>query len=204
MKKQLITLGSFIVLCYACHGPHSSSQNDTSQIAPSKIDTALQHAPNQNAFASAAAMGNLMEVESSAKMIKYTENPDVQTLATIMVKDHVKANEELMNIAKKEKVAMSQTLPEQKLKQLAILDSLQEDERNIFYSTLMVAEHRTAVALFEKATKSEQNPAFLAFAKKQLPILKHHLMEAENVNKIMNKIKGDKGDQPLDISRKKI
>lgn len=196
----LVTLSS--ATFFACNPkPDTSSQNDTTEIAKTPVDSTVMNAPNMNDFAQKAAIGGMMEVESSAKMIKYTENPDVQNLATVMVRDHTMANKELTEIAKKERLNLPQVLPQEKLAQLAKLDKLQEEERNREYAALMVTEHRDAVALFTAASEGENNAVLKAFAKKHLPILKAHLGHAESVNKIMQSIKNDKGDLPLKTSQ---
>jgi putative membrane protein len=203
MKTKHILLTALSSAAFlACNPkPDTSSQNDTTEIAKTPVDSTVMNAPNTNDFARKAAIGGMMEVESSARMIKYTENPDIQTLATMMVKDHGSANKELMEIAKKEKLNLPQTLPQEKLDVLNKLDKLQEEERNREYAAIMVTEHHEAVALFTAASEGESNTALKAFAKKHLPILKAHLSHAESVNKIMQSIKNDKGDLPLKTSK---
>lgn len=186
---------------YACNAkPDPGSQNDTTQIAKEPVDSALLAAPNSNSFAEQAAIGGMTEVESSAKMIKFTENPDIQTLATMMVKDHGSANAELKAIAKKEKLGLPQALPAEKLEEIKKIEGLQEEEQNRAYSNFMVKEHEAAVALFTTASQTEPNAALKAFAQKHLPILKAHLTHAISVQKMTESIKNDKGDRPLKTS----
>lgn len=203
MKTKYLLLCAFSsAFLFACNvKPDTSSQNDTTEIAKQPLDTAIATNPNMNDFAQKAAIGGMMEVESSAKMIKFTENPDIQTLATMMVKDHGAANAELKEIAKKEKLNLPQVLPADKLKKLEELSALKEEEANRYYADLMVKEHREAVALFTTASQSETNPVLKAFAAKHLPILKAHASHAETVNKMIQSIKNDKGDLPLKTSR---
>lgn len=201
MKKiSLLSLlaGTMLMACQQNQSP--SSQNDLTQIKEEKIDPKLEQG-TPNSFATKAAIGNMMEVESSALMIKRTENRDIQQLATIMVKDHSMAKKELQAIALKEQIALPQVLPTEKKNILSNLDSLKEDERNQYYAELMVKEHEEAVALFKTVGKNEKNAALAKFANSKLPTLEHHLMEARNVLKIMQIIRGDKGDRPLKISQ---
>lgn len=201
MKKITILTLSLGVFLYACtQSPKPSSQNDLSQIKEDKIDTALAKG-SSNDFANQSAIGSMMEIESSALMIKRTENRDIQHLATIMVKDHSMAQKELKTIASKENISLPQVLPSDKKAILSKLDSLKEDERNHYYAQLMVKEHEAAVKLFKEASSSESNPALNKFAKSKLPTLEHHLLEAKNVWKIMQSIHGDKGDYPLKTSK---
>lgn len=195
---SVILIGATLTACQ--QSPNPSSQNNLDQIKQEKLDTKLEKGAT-NDFATKAAIGSMMEVESSALMIKRTENRDVQNPATIMVKDHLMAQKELKQIALKEKLSLPQALPTEKKSILASLDSLKEDERNHRYAELMVTEHEEAVALFKSASSEEGNAKLAEFAKAKLPTLEHHLMEARNVLKIMRIIRGDKGDRPLKISQ---
>lgn len=200
--KYMLFAGLLSSTFFACNPkPDTSSQDNTDQIAKPTVDSALVNAPNTDEFAQKAAIGGMMEIESSARMIKHTENPDIQTLATMMVKDHGAANAELKAIAKKEKLSLPQTLPREKLDILNKLDTMQEEARNREYAALMVKEHNEAVALFTTASESNGNAALKAFAQKHLPTLKAHLEHTESVNKIVQSIKNDQGDQPLKTSK---
>jgi putative membrane protein len=203
MKTSHILLTTFIsATLLACNPkPDTSSQNDTTQIAKEPIDTAIANATQIDNFAQQAAIGGMMEVESSAKMIKRTENPDIQTLATMMVRDHGAANAELKAIAKKENLNLPQVLPQDKLDELKKLEALQEEEQNRDYAALMVKEHLQAVDLFTTASQNEPNPTLKSFAAKHLPTLKAHLAHAMSVNKIIQSIKNDQGDIPLKTSK---
>lgn len=200
MKKYYVYL-LLAMGALACQQKQSpSSQNNLEQIAEPRTDAALDSGAT-NEFAAKAAIGNMMEIESSAHMIKLTENRDVQNLATIMVKDHTATQTELASIAKQQKIFLPQTLPIAQKQMLEKIDSLKEDERNLYYTELMLTEHEKAVALFDKASKQESNTALAKFASIKLPALKHHLAETKRVLDIMHKIKNDKGDQPLKISQ---
>lgn len=201
MKKILLLAVSMGFAFISCkQNPNPSSQNNLNQIRKDKIDPALEKG-SANDFATKAAIGTMMEIESSAIMIKRTENRDIQNLATIMVRDHLMAQRELKAIAKQNKISIPQRLPDDKKAILARLDSLKFDERNHFYAQLMVKEHEAAVNLFRAASTNETQPALANFAKKKLPTLEHHLMEAQHNYRIMRIIKGDKGDMPLKISQ---
>jgi len=210
MKKTYLILATCgMAIAFGCHSGTTVSEKDpkdSSQRAeiarepnsPATADTTISMTVND--FATKAAIGGMMEVETSARMIKSTENPDIQTLATMMVKDHGAANKELMSIAKKVKLQLPTALPKEKTEVIAKMEPLKEDEKNQFYADLMVKEHNEAVALFEQASANETGD-LKAFAIKHLPILKLHRGHAISVQKMINSIKGDKGDRPLKISK---
>jgi len=201
MKHILLSAAVLGLLATGCQqNPKPSSQDNLEQIEKQQADTALLTGPN-NSFADQAAIGGMLELESSAHMIKHTENRDVQQLATMMVKDHGMANKELMQLAKNENISLPQSLPAEKLAVIKTLDSLKEDERNHYYAELMVKEHKDAVKLFRTAAQSETNIKLKAFAESKVGRLEHHLLEAEKLLKTMQLIRNDKGDVPLKISQ---
>jgi putative membrane protein len=210
MKTKQITIAVLMAATLlACRRPNNPTppdeQNHSTKDSAQMFDTAhknsISKATGENIFATKAAIGSMMEVESSANMIESTENPDVQTLATIMVKDHSMASKELQAIAKKENLKIPLALPQEKVDIMKKMDALKEEEKNLFYADLMVKEHVEAIALFATASAQEGNAALKSFAAKKLPILKHHLMEAQNVQKILKRIQPDKGDFPLKQSK---
>lgn len=200
MKQYFYMVLAVLFLLSCRETPDPSSQNNLKQITPLSKDKALERG-SANDFAAQAAIGSMMETESSAHMIKLTENPDIQNLATIMVRDHSTAQHELKEIAKAEKISLPQDLPQAQKNILAKLDSLKEDERNFYYARLMVSEHEKAIKLFSQASSTAHNKKLIQFAADKLPVLKHHLAEANQVYKIMQKIIGDKGDYSIKIEQ---
>jgi putative membrane protein len=76
------------------------------------------------------------------------------------------------------------TLPVQDAK-LAEKWSKKNDEVDEDYVEEMVSDHKDAVELFEKATKSK-DPEIAAFAAKTLPKLQQHLTTAKSLEKLVD------------------
>lgn len=188
----------WLALVYACQSPEQRAFGDTA-LANNK-DAVDSNATTLNAaeksFAEKASISSFMEEEFATKMLKTTENPDVQNLATIMLKEHKQANTELANIAKKLRIQLPRTIPADKQSLLDKFEDMEEYEKNLTYTNLMVKEHKKAITIFTEGTKVN-NKDLSAFAKAKLPRLKKHLQEAKRVQDIMLKIKNDKGDIPL-------
>lgn len=202
MKNYLILLLASLSLWGCANGNTLDEQNNVdSANQVNKVEGEKIPAPSiVNHFAQKAAIGGKMEVESSTQMIESTENPDVQTLAVIMVKEHGMANTELDSVARNMQLIIPKDLPTEKKAILKKMEPMDENERNKFYAALMVKEHKEAIALFEQASRNEKGK-LKEFAAKYLPALKHHLREAEHVLHLQNAISGDKGDLPLKISK---
>lgn len=199
MKVYIVCMLVVAALSSCQRSQDTCSQDNLKQIAKTPKDKALDHGAKSD-FAMQAALGTMMEIESSAHMIKHTENRDIQNLATIMLRDHLMAEKELKSIAKQTQLYVPQELSKDKLETIAHLDGLDEFQRNLFYAQLMVKEHETAIKLFS-AGRNDSNTKLAQFAANKLPHLEHHLAEAKVVLDIMRKISGDQGEYPLKISQ---
>jgi putative membrane protein len=99
-----------------------------------------------------------------------------------MVDDHTKANSELKKAAADAGITLP-TAADSEQKALADkLSKLSGPEFDKAYMKDMVKDHEKDVAAFEKAAKSEGEPAVKTFAEKTLPTLQDHLKMAKDVD----------------------
>lgn len=131
-------------------------------------------------FFEKAAKSGMKEVAVSQAALPNLTNPQVKNFAQMMVADHSGANTELMALASMKGVM----LPETDKKDMKLSDKWSKKVKNADeeYMEEMVGDHKDAVDLFEKASKSE-DPAIAAFAQKTLPTLQHHLTMAQDLKK---------------------
>lgn len=162
----------------------STTSNDPGRYTPTAATSASDNDYNKQgtgklshrdkAFIEKAAKSGMKEVEvSQAVLAKLSAGP-VRDFAQTMINDHQQANQELQALAAKKGV----TLPNDNDKwarKWADNDKDVADE----YIGEMKDDHKDAVDLFEKATKSE-DPDIAAFARKTLPTLQHHLQMLQN------------------------
>lgn len=121
------------------------------------------------AFFEKAAKAGMKEVTVSEQALTHLTNPGIRDFAQMMVTDHTKANQELTALAAKKGVALPGPEPKW-AKKWANNDKDVDDE----YVSEMADDHKEAVKLFEKASKSS-DPDVAAFAQRTLPTLQHHL-----------------------------
>ena len=200
MKRSFLSIiiGSSM-LCSCLPYQDHCSQNNLAEIKSEKIDPALAQGSQHN-LAAQTAQEMLMDIESSAYMIKLTEHRDVQYLATMTFRDMLMAKHELIKIAKAKKWLLPQTLTKQQQQILAHLDQLQEEERNHFYAKLINKQYAKTMKSFEALTTD--NDGHLAqFGSTKMQLFQGHTAEAKHVLKIMELIRGDKGNRPLEISQ---
>jgi putative membrane protein len=132
-------------------------------------------------FIKKAAEAGMAEVEVGKVAEKNGQREDVKTFASLMVKDHGKANENLKSVAAK----MNATLPEKlrpkrqfKIDKISKLSGADFDNA---YIITMVQDHVNTIAGFEKARAQVSNEDLKKFIDDTLPVLKEHLEMAKKM-----------------------
>lgn len=139
-------------------------------------------------FVHKAAVAGMKEVKAGELAKQKAVNPRVRAFGERMITDHTMANEKLMAIAKKKGWASQLPAPGSIPGDPMLINS-KGAEFDRMYVTMMVKDHREAVALFEDEAKNGKDAELREFAKMTLPKLKDHLASIEAIAKEM-KIKG--------------
>lgn len=136
---------------------------------------------SDKSFFEKAAKSGMKEVEVSQSVEERFAAGESKDFAAMMVKDHTALNQELTALAQQKGV----TLPVDNEKYAAKWDKKGNNDKDLAedYFKEMVSDHKDAVELFEKAAKSD-DPDIAAFARKNLPTLRHHLEMAEMQKKL--------------------
>lgn len=127
-----------------------------------------------------AAGSGLYEVEASRLAAERATNSEVKEFAQKMVADHDKANQELMALASARGVTVPAQMPDDKRKEIDKLSKAKNFDTEYMRNT-GVKEHKSAVALFEKASKSAKDPELKSWAAEKLPTLREHLAHAQKI-----------------------
>lgn len=189
MKKSATLLAllalvclSFAVGCQQQKG--ASSEGDYSETQRANDQQASQQNQQQNGdqqFLSEAAMDGQAEVELGKLGSTKASNPAVKRFAQTLVKDHAKANQELQSLPQASQASQSASLPEEKQKAVSELSQLSGREFDRAFVEKAVEEHEKAVARFQEAASSAQDPQVKQFASQQLPTLQQHLKTAKSL-----------------------
>jgi putative membrane protein len=121
-------------------------------------------------FITKASADGHKEIELARIAEQKATSPAVKTLASRIHKDHTQADQELKSLAQSKGVTLPAP-PDHKAETARL-----EKDANIdrTYSNMMVADHKRAIALFERASMSKDADV-KAFAEKTLPALREHL-----------------------------
>ena len=193
MKRQLSSLiyVSFLAVA-ACGNRGSNGENnaqnqtgadtlaayDSATMVKDPTDTTSNY---PTTFAVKAGAGGMLEVQLGTLAQQNAQNARVKEFGAMMVRDHSKANKELMTIAAGKNITIPSTLPEDHQKHLREMKKLKGAEFDEHYMDMMVDDHKEDIDLFTKGAKNLQDPELKAFASKTLPILNTHLDSAKAI-----------------------
>jgi putative membrane protein len=145
-------------------------------------------------FVTKAAEAGLTEVGLGQLAARKARNKKVVEFAERMVKDHSAANDELKALASEKGIHVPvDCIPcQSKFKEFANVGMTGLDEQ---YAKLMVEDHQAAVKLFEKESTDGKDPDIKKWAGEKLPVLKHHLAMAQELNDELAKSKTAQGSK---------
>jgi putative membrane protein len=104
-------------------------------------------------------------------------SPAVRALAARMVADHTEGNHRLAALAKRLQVDIAPP-PDQPPPELLTTSGPDFDKH---YLGLVIAAHQNMIALFESEANGGQDTRAKRLARGMLPLLRHHLHEAETI-----------------------
>lgn len=172
----VLTLAVALAGCTSTSSNNMSARNDNnadgmsnSQRGPGMLSSADEQ------FVADAAAGGMYEVEAGRVASEKGTSSHVKMVAQHMVTDHSKANDQLMDLAKRKGVAMPPTMTAQQKDMLSKLNNLQGTDFDREYLSQQEKAHKETIAKFQKEAKSGNDPEIKQFAAQTLPTLQEHL-----------------------------
>jgi putative membrane protein len=134
-------------------------------------------------FVKDAVQGGMMEVELGKLAADKASSEDVKAFGKRMVDDHSRANDELMTLAQKKNIALTNTLEGKYKRTVDRLSKLSGDKFDRDFMSTMVSDHKGDVSAFQKEADKGQDADVKSWAGKTLPTLKTHLQLAQETEK---------------------
>lgn len=177
MHKGTLVAGAAVLLL-------SSAALAQSTTEKTGINSALGVSPSTADFVSEAANSDMLEI-GAAKIAEEKGNAEEKKFAKEMITDHSKTTSELKGLVtsgevKAELPTQMDSAHEKKLQKLRDTSA---GNFHLEYDPMQVSAHKEAVSLFERYSKSGDNPKLKDWAGKTLPILQHHLEMAQALEK---------------------
>ena len=152
----------------------ASAQSGTSNAVP-VVGAAGAHTAQDVRFVMNASAAGQTEILASRLAATQAQSAKVKAFADTTIGDHGKANSELKTIAQKDGYTLSSTPTQEQQDHLATLRSLHGKDFDAAFASMMVKDHRDAVALFQAESTSGNDGDLKSFATKTLTTLQHHL-----------------------------
>jgi putative membrane protein len=177
MKTFLVTVAAVAILAGAPVLAQSVGEK-------TGVNSALDISPTTADFVKEAATSDMLEIQA-AKIANDKGNAEEKKFAAQMITDHTKTSTELKEMVNGS-AAMTDIPTKLDDASQKKLDKLRDAKPADFagqYDPMQVSAHKDAVSLFERYSKSGDNPKLKDWAGKTLPALQHHLDMAQAMNK---------------------
>lgn len=133
-------------------------------------------------FATMAAQGGIAEVQMAQLAQQKATGKDVQKYAKQMLKDHTKANNNLMKIAAKKQMTLPTTPNAGQMQMLSQLQSVSGAEFDRMYIQMAgIDSHQKMQGLFQSEISGGSDADLKSFASKTLPTVEKHLRMAQEM-----------------------
>lgn len=148
------------------------------------VNSALGISPTTPDFVKEAANSDMLEI-AAAQTAQQKGNDDEKKFAEQMITDHTKSSKELeaMVTSGDVKAEIPTALDPSSQKKLDKLHNAEPKDFAGEYDPMQVSAHKDAVSLFERYSKSGDNPKLKDWAGKTLPVIQHHLEMAQLLDK---------------------
>jgi putative membrane protein len=148
------------------------------------VNSALGISPTTSDFVKEAANSDMLEI-AAAQIAQQVGNAEEKKFAGQMITDHTKTSADLKALVNSGEVKadIPTMLDSSSQKKLDRLRDTKPDEFAGEYDPMQVSAHKEAVSLFERYSKSGDNPKLKDWAGKTLPALQHHLEMAQALDK---------------------
>jgi putative membrane protein len=176
MKKLLVMVmvAAAAFTFQSCGGSASNDSKANADSANETKDTSTNAVETGGIAVDTDDANFAVEVELAKLAENKSTNPKVKEFASMMIKDHTMANEELMALAKTKNITLPTTVGADQQTVMADLQKKSGADFDKGYVDAMVKDHDKDVTLFEKASTDAKDAELKAFATKTLPVLKMH------------------------------
>jgi len=170
-------------------GQRQPGQNSGLQNQNDEISTATNLVSDED-FLKDAAQGSMTEVKLGQLAEDKGSSDEVKNFGKRMVEDHSKVNEELKDIATREKMKLPTELSKKNQKTYERLSELSGEAFDHAYARGVVRDQQSNITAFRQEASGGQNQAIKKFASETLPTLENHLKMAREMEQSLGSKSG--------------
>ncbi len=134
-------------------------------------------------FLMKAEKDNIAEQEIGRFAAEKTQNKDVKDYAQMLVDDHTKALNDLVDLMNKKGMAQPNGLPKVEHDAMNKLNGLSGADFDREFINMMVEDHQKAVSEFRQEKDMAQDKDVKSYADNVLPVLEKHLQKAQELQR---------------------
>lgn len=142
---------------------------------------------NDRKFVKDAAMGGLTEVAMGKLATEKASSSSIKQYGEKLVNDHSKANDQLREVAKQQRVEIPESLDSKHQSKVDKLSKLSGPAFDRAFLKQQVKDHESDVRAFKDEARNGTQPTVKTFANQTLPTLQEHLELAKNLKKSSGK-----------------
>lgn len=181
MKKVLFfaLISSSLIFAQACN---TTPKEKAEEVNEEKIDDGTTGIAGHDEdkredaaeFVTNVAASGMMEVEAAQIAVEKATHANVKEAARMILDDHKKANDQLMEIARSKNITLPGGLSEDQREELNKLREKTGKEFDEKYVEMVKDAHDKDVSRFRDAAQNLTDPELKAFAASTLPTLEKH------------------------------
>lgn len=186
MKKLPYLLPSLVVILFMQACTNSANKADSNTESATNNKDSLSIIKNGDAeFLKNAASSGMMEVELGKLAQTNASHKRVKNFGSMMVKDHSKANNELIALAQSKNIPLPESVNTSHQKHINLLKNRKGSAFDLTYINIMIRDHKGDVKKFKGAAKDAVDTDVKTFAVETLPVLQKHLDSAKAIHKVL-------------------
>ena len=143
-------------------------------------DSSMKHSGDAG-FIQQVAQDGKAEVDLAQLAQRKAQSPEVKALAQRLATDHMKSNQQLLQVAQKEGVQPPSSASKDGSKARSELEKLNGQAFDQAFVKEIVQDHQKDIQFFQRQQNSLQDPQLKSFAQQTLPVLQQHLQMAQQV-----------------------
>lgn len=191
MKRISYWLLSLSLIAMACNNEASDSVEQADSANEAKLDSqgragnTITTDQESTDFLVKAADGGMAEVKMGELAQQKATNSQVKSFASMLVNDHMGANEQVKRLAAQRNVTLPNDVSTDNQKMYDDLSKKTGGNFDKAYMDEMIDDHQKDIDLFEKASNRVNDAEIKTFIDNTLPKLRQHLDSARAINKLL-------------------
>ncbi|MCU0384865.1 MAG: DUF4142 domain-containing protein [Flavihumibacter sp.] len=160
------------------------SMNEGMDTTGTSRDTvSINDRKEDSTFLVQALSGGVMEIRLGELAIKMSKRKSTQQLGKMMIQEHSKSNEEIIQLLQQQEITLNDTLIKLHASKIKDFEKEKIADFDAKYIKEMQKDHRENISRFESQLSKTNNTTVKDFVNRMLPVLRNHQNHIETLVK---------------------